>query len=336
MLRRAAFSPNIKERADCSAALFTADGELLVQAEHIPVHLGSMPASVRGGDRRVRRRRSSPGDQVVLNDPFAGGTHLNDITLVAPVLRRRRPPRRLGRQPGPPRRRRRRGARARCRPTPPRSSRRACASRRCGSPPRCGRSCSRQLAHAGRAARATSTPRSAPTWSAWRRLAALRRRAARRGPRLRRAAHAGRARPRCPTARGPSRTCSTRSARRPTSSSRRPSGSPCTIDGDARRRSTSPAPTRSGAGNVNAVEAVTVSAVAFALRSALDPTIPANGGALRPVTVVAPAGHGRRRPAAGRGGRRQRRGEPAGRRRLPRRAGRRPCPTGSARRRRGR
>ena len=83
VLRRAAFSPNIKERADCSAALFTADGEMLVQAEHIPVHLGSMPASVRaaidafGDDIR-------PGEQVVLNDPFAGGTHLNDITLVAP------------------------------------------------------------------------------------------------------------------------------------------------------------------------------------------------------------------------------------------------------------
>jgi N-methylhydantoinase B/oxoprolinase/acetone carboxylase alpha subunit len=85
VLRRAAFSPNIKERADCSAALFTADGELLVQAEHIPVHLGSMPASVRaaieelGGDLRA-------GDQIILNDPFAGGTHLNDITLVAPCF----------------------------------------------------------------------------------------------------------------------------------------------------------------------------------------------------------------------------------------------------------
>ncbi|HEX2564012.1 MAG TPA: hydantoinase B/oxoprolinase family protein, partial [Acidimicrobiales bacterium] len=85
VLRRAAFSPNIKERADCSAALFTPGGELLVQAEHIPVHLGSMPASVAaaidgfGGDL-------GPGDQVVLNDPFAGGTHLNDITLVAPCV----------------------------------------------------------------------------------------------------------------------------------------------------------------------------------------------------------------------------------------------------------
>jgi N-methylhydantoinase B len=83
VLRRAAYSPNIKERADCSAALFTPSGELLVQAEHIPVHLGSMPASVRAaidafGDGL------GPGEQVVMNDPFAGGTHLNDVTLVAP------------------------------------------------------------------------------------------------------------------------------------------------------------------------------------------------------------------------------------------------------------
>ena len=84
VLRRAAFSPNIKERADCSAAVFTADGELLVQAEHIPVHLGSMPASVAaaiGAGLEV-----APGDQIVLNDPFAGGTHLNDVTLVAPCF----------------------------------------------------------------------------------------------------------------------------------------------------------------------------------------------------------------------------------------------------------
>src|SRR3954468_23821760 len=85
VLRRAAFSPNIKERADCSAALFTADGQLLVQAEHIPVHLGSMPASVRAAiDATDGGRALRPGDQVIVNDPFAGGTHLNDITLVAP------------------------------------------------------------------------------------------------------------------------------------------------------------------------------------------------------------------------------------------------------------
>lgn len=84
VLRRSAFSPNIKERADCSAAVFTADGELLAQAEHIPVHLGSMPASVRAAiDAGLPW---SPGDQIVLNDPFAGGTHLNDVTLVAPCV----------------------------------------------------------------------------------------------------------------------------------------------------------------------------------------------------------------------------------------------------------
>jgi N-methylhydantoinase B/oxoprolinase/acetone carboxylase alpha subunit len=85
VLRRAAFSPNIKERADCSAALFTPSGELLVQAEHIPVHLGSMPASV-GAAIEACGDDIDPGDQVVLNDPFAGGTHLNDITLVAPCV----------------------------------------------------------------------------------------------------------------------------------------------------------------------------------------------------------------------------------------------------------
>src|SRR5688500_8173182 len=84
VLRRAAYSPNIKERADCSAALFTPDGSLLVQAEHIPVHLGSMPASVAAALSVVGVDALRPGDQVILNDPFAGGAHLNDITPVAP------------------------------------------------------------------------------------------------------------------------------------------------------------------------------------------------------------------------------------------------------------
>ena len=86
VLRRASFSPNIKERADCSAALFTPAGELLVQAEHIPVHLGSMPASVRAA-LDACGAHLAPDEQVVLNDPFAGGTHLNDVTVVAPVHR---------------------------------------------------------------------------------------------------------------------------------------------------------------------------------------------------------------------------------------------------------
>lgn len=87
VLRRAAYSPNIRERADCSAALFTAEGDLLVQAEHIPVHLGSMPASVRAAIARFGADGTDvpKGAHVILNDPFAGGTHLNDVTLVTPV-----------------------------------------------------------------------------------------------------------------------------------------------------------------------------------------------------------------------------------------------------------
>jgi N-methylhydantoinase B/oxoprolinase/acetone carboxylase alpha subunit len=85
VLRRAAFSPNIKERMDASAALFTADGELLVQAEHIPVHLGSMPASVRAVIDALDGEPTR-GEHFVINDPFGGGTHLNDITFVAPCF----------------------------------------------------------------------------------------------------------------------------------------------------------------------------------------------------------------------------------------------------------
>src|SRR5688500_16071491 len=82
VLVRSAHSANIKERRDCSTALFDRRGELVMQAEHIPVHLGSMPdavAAVMGEDHR-------PGRHWILNDPFAGGTHLPDITLITPVF----------------------------------------------------------------------------------------------------------------------------------------------------------------------------------------------------------------------------------------------------------
>lgn len=82
VLRRGAYSPNIKERADCSAAVFDPSGAMLAQAEHIPVHLGSMPASVAAVIEQLGEL--APGEQAVVNDPFAGGTHLNDITVVAP------------------------------------------------------------------------------------------------------------------------------------------------------------------------------------------------------------------------------------------------------------
>src|SRR3954466_8624526 len=82
-LQRVAFSANIKERRDFSCAIFDATGELLAQAAHIPVHLGSMPASVRAVLDRLGPLRQ--GDIAIGNGPFAGGTHLPDITIIAPV-----------------------------------------------------------------------------------------------------------------------------------------------------------------------------------------------------------------------------------------------------------
>ena len=126
----AAFSPNIKERADCSAAVFDASGRLLAQAEHIPVHLGSMPASVRGGDRRrsaTTLAAGRPGDrQRPVRGRHApqrrdGGRAVHhDGALSAGSRTGRTTPTSAARRP------------ARCRPTRPRSSRRVCASRRCG------------------------------------------------------------------------------------------------------------------------------------------------------------------------------------------------------------
>jgi len=82
-LRRTAFSPNIKERRDYSCAVFDAAGEVIAMGDHMPVHLGSMPMSVRAA---IDKLDLGPGDVAMLNDPFAGGTHLPDITLVAPVF----------------------------------------------------------------------------------------------------------------------------------------------------------------------------------------------------------------------------------------------------------
>ena len=83
-LGRTAYSPNIKERRDFSCACFLADGQMVAQAAHIPVHLGAMPASVRAALEAFETW--APGDLVVLNDPYLGGTHLPDITMVSPVF----------------------------------------------------------------------------------------------------------------------------------------------------------------------------------------------------------------------------------------------------------
>lgn len=83
-LRRTAFSPNIRERLDYSCAIFDSDGRMIAQAAHIPVHLGSMPESVRAALAEFTDLHE--GDVVILNDPYRGGTHLPDITMVSPVI----------------------------------------------------------------------------------------------------------------------------------------------------------------------------------------------------------------------------------------------------------
>jgi N-methylhydantoinase B len=81
VLERGALSPNIRERRDASAAIFDASGRMVAQAAHIPVHLGAMPESVRA----VMQRRPEPGDVFLLNDPFQGGSHLPDLTMVEAI-----------------------------------------------------------------------------------------------------------------------------------------------------------------------------------------------------------------------------------------------------------
>jgi len=82
-LRRTALSPNIKERRDYSCAVFDAEGRVIAMGDHMPVHLGSMPMSVQAA---VAAIALAPGDIAILNDPYAGGTHLPDITMVLPVF----------------------------------------------------------------------------------------------------------------------------------------------------------------------------------------------------------------------------------------------------------
>ena len=128
MLIRGAYSSNIKERRDCSAALFDAEGAMVAQAEHIPVHLGAMPESVAA----VIEREPEPGDVWILNDPYRGGTHLPDITLVSPLDVDGEIARLRGHARAP-LRRRRHAPGLDARRTRARSGRRGSSSRRCGS-----------------------------------------------------------------------------------------------------------------------------------------------------------------------------------------------------------
>ncbi|MDX1745179.1 MAG: hydantoinase B/oxoprolinase family protein, partial [Halobacteriales archaeon] len=88
-LVRTAYSPNIKDRRDCSCALFDVtdgEGQMISQAENIPVHLGAMPYSVAAAVEAFPPESLAPGDAVLLNDPFHGGAHLPDLTLVTPIF----------------------------------------------------------------------------------------------------------------------------------------------------------------------------------------------------------------------------------------------------------
>ncbi|TRM73311.1 5-oxoprolinase, partial [Sulfolobus sp. A20-N-F8] len=82
MLKKSAMSPNIRERMDHSCAILDKDGNVVAQAEHIPVHLGSFRIGVKNTLKMVNLEE---GDMVVLNDPYISGTHLNDVMLLAPI-----------------------------------------------------------------------------------------------------------------------------------------------------------------------------------------------------------------------------------------------------------
>ncbi len=284
VLRRAAFSPNIKERADCSAALFAPNGDLLVQAEHIPVHLGSMPASVRAvldafGGGFVA------GEQFAVNDPFAGGTHLNDITLVAPCIVG-------GRLIGF-------------------AANRAHHADVGGSAPGSIPADATEIQQEGfrippvrlddglrallRANSRTPDERSGDLEA---QVGANVRGVARLADFVDAPFHEvtdyGERRMRAALADLPDGTWAFEDVMDSTGAGAGQRASArivvaVTVDGEAIRFDFTGTDPQSR-GNVNAVEAVTVSAVAFALRAALDPTIPANGGSFRAVEVVAPAG----------------------------------------------
>jgi N-methylhydantoinase B/oxoprolinase/acetone carboxylase alpha subunit len=285
VLRRAAFSPNIKERADCSAALFTAGGEMLVQAEHIPVHLGSMPASVRAaidafGDEL------GPGEQVVLNDPFAGGTHLNDVTLVAPcyvedrvlvgwAANRAHHADLGGAAPG----------------SIPADATDIFQEGLRIPPTRLDDGLRRVLLANSRTPGERVGDLDAQIGA---NVVGVERLAALAGAPLAEVVDYGERRMRAALAQLPDGTWRAEDVLDSTGASpdqQHPArvAVAITVAGDEVCVDFTGSAAQSR-GNVNAVEAVTVSAASYALRSAVDPTIPANGGAMRPVRVVAPPG----------------------------------------------
>jgi N-methylhydantoinase B/oxoprolinase/acetone carboxylase alpha subunit len=285
VLRRASFSPNIKERADCSTALFTPSGELLAQAESIPVHLGSMPASVTAAIQAFPSLR--PGEQVVLNDPYAGGTHLNDITFVAPCFV-------AGRLVGWAANRAHHSDVGGMAPgsMPPEAVHIDEEGLRI--PPT--RLSDDLVASVLAASRSPGERRGDLDAQAGANLVGVARliKIAAGGAPLAEVVNYGERRMRAALADLPDGvwsfsdvidSCGPRPEQQRAATIR----VTLTIDRDSATFDFSGSDAQRP-GNVNAVEAVTVSAVAFAVRSATDPSIPANGGALRPVRVIAPQG----------------------------------------------
>ncbi len=284
VLRRAAFSPNIKERADCSAALFTPAGELLVQAEHIPVHLGSMPASVRAAID-VFGATVRAGDQVVLNDPFAGGTHLNDITLVAPCFVD-------GQLVGWAANRAHHADVGGMAPGSIPAAATEIYQEGLRIPPVLLTGAVEDILCAN--SRTPDERRGDLDAQRGANVVGVARLAAFAGAPLDEITAYGERRMRAALAAMPNGTWTFEDqidSCGPEPDQQRPARIvvTLTVAGDeATFDFTGTDDQRPG--NVNAVEAVTVSCVSFALRSAADPTIPANGGAMRPVRVIAPAG----------------------------------------------
>ncbi|HVM09585.1 MAG TPA: GNAT family N-acetyltransferase [Acidimicrobiales bacterium] len=285
VLRRAASSPNIKERADCSAALFTADGELLVQAEHIPVHLGSMPASVRAAIDVVGIEGLRPGDHVILNDPFAGGTHLNDITLVTPCFvggqlvgwaaNRAHHADVGGMTPGS---------------IPPDATEIAQEGFRIPPVVLSPAVVALLLANS----RTPEERRGDLDAQVGANEVGVQRLAGFAGEPLDEVLDYGERRMRAAISQlddGVYVFEDVLDSTGPNEDQRHPARVKVMVTVDEDRATFDFTGTdQQRAGNVNAVEAVTISAVAFAVRAATDPTIPANGGAMRPVTVIAPRG----------------------------------------------
>jgi N-methylhydantoinase B/oxoprolinase/acetone carboxylase alpha subunit len=284
VLRRASFSPNIKERMDASAALFTASGELLVQAEHIPVHLGSMPASVAAATD-VFGDSLEPGQQVLLNDPFAGGTHLNDLTLIAPCFvddrlvgwaaNRAHHADVGGMAPGS---------------IPPEAT--DIHQEGFRIPPVLLTDEVRALLAAN--SRTPEERRGDLDAQEGANRVGVERLAGFAGAPLDEIVEYGERRMRAALSEIPDGTWTFEDvldSTGPRREQQRPARISVTLTVDGESATFDFVGTdEQRPGNVNAVEAVTLSAVSFAIRAATDPTIPANGGALRPVTVKAPAG----------------------------------------------